>query len=147
MSSLSRHGLSLQLGDLHQRARPSGGMCLQAVQAVADENAVFIDQRHDVGHGADRGQADGRHQKVPQRLADALGLAGPLAEGPGQLERHARAAQAAERIAVPRQPRMDDRRRVRQSRGELVVIGDDQLQAQLAGQRRFGNAGDAAIDA
>ena len=70
----------------------------QAIQAVPHEDAILVDERHDVGHRADRRQSDGPHQKVPHRLADALRLARPLAERPGHLQRHRRAAQAGERI-------------------------------------------------
>ena len=65
---------------------------LQTLQAVMHENAIFIDQRHDVGDGADRGDADGLHQERSHRLADALRLAGSLAQCPRQFERHAGAA-------------------------------------------------------
>ena len=81
----------------------------QAVETVAHEDAVFVDQRHDVGDGADRGQADGPHQKHPHRLADALGLAGLLTERPGQLERDGGAAQSGEWIGRARQAGVDDR--------------------------------------
>ena len=40
---------------------------------------------------------------------------------------------------------MHDGRGVGQSRPRLVVVGDDQLDVQLAGQGRLFHAGDAAI--
>ena len=111
------------------------------------ENAVLVDERHDVGDRADRGQADRRHEEVPHGLGHAFGLAGPLANGPGQLESHARTAQSAERIARARQARMDDRRSGRQFRAKFVMIGDDQLQADFARRESRLDASDAAIDA
>ena len=141
-------GVSLggDLGDGHQRGQAQGGRVGQALQPVVDQHAVLVHQRHDVGHGAQGGQPDGLEQEILHPRGDPLGPAGLLAEGPGQLQGHARAAQAAERIAAAGQPRMDDGRGVGQLRARLVVVGDDQLDAQLAGQGGLLDAGDAAID-
>ena len=69
-----------------------------------------------------------------------------LADGPSQLHGHRRAAQAAEGIAAAGQPRVYDGRRFGQLRARLVVVGDDQLQAQLPGHIRLVHAADAAVD-
>ena len=65
--------LFVEAGDLLEGQETGRGIMAQAVEAVADEDAVFIDERHDVGHGADRGQADGRIRNMriasPTRLA------------------------------------------------------------------------------
>ena len=134
------------LGDLHQRGQPERRRVGQALQPVADQHAVLVDQRHDVGHGAQGGQPDGLNEKILHPRGDAFGPGGLLAEGPGQFHRHARAAQTAERIVAARQSRMNDRRGLGQSRAGLVVIGDDQLDAQFPGEDRLVDAADAAID-
>ena len=76
---------------------------------MADEDAVFVDERDDVGHRADGGEADGPHQEVLHRLADALGFAGLLAERPGEFQGDGGAAQAGERIGRAGQAGVDDR--------------------------------------
>ena len=108
--------LLIELRQLHQRGQPGRRTMLQALQSVMDQNAIFVDQRHDIGHGADRRQSHRLQQERPHRIADALRLAGPLAQRPRQFERHARAAQSGERILMPRQPRMHDRGRLGQGR-------------------------------
>ena len=110
------------------------------------QHSVLIDQGHHVGHSSQGGQPDGLQQEIAHPRADFAGPAGLLAQGPGQLEGHARAAQVAERIAAAGQAGMDDGRRLGQLRRRLVVIGDDQLQAELAGQGGLFHGGDAAID-
>ena len=56
------------------------------------------------------------------------------------------AGQPAERVAPPRQARVDQHGRVGQRLLHLVVVGDDQLQAEPSRLLRLGEAGDAAID-
>ena len=113
---------------------------------MADQDAVLVDQRHDVGHGAQRGQTHRLDKKILHSRADAFGPAGLLAQGPGQFHGHARAAQSAEGIIAAGQTRMDDGRGRGQPRARLVMVGDDQLDAQLAGQLGFVATADAAID-
>ena len=98
------------------------------------QHAVLIDQRHHVGHRPQGRQPDGLDEEVAHPRADLLRPAGLLAQRPGQLEGHARAAQAAEGIVAAGQPRMDDRRGLGQARAGLVMVGDDQVQAESAGQ-------------
>ena len=113
-SSPSSCCLSCSLVWRSRAATPTVGYARRLLQAVAHEDAVLVDQRHDVGDGADRGEADGLEQELPQALVDALALARPLADGPRQLERDRGAAQAGERIAAAGQPGMHDRRGARQ---------------------------------
>jgi len=117
---------------------------------VADEHAVLFEKRHHVRHCAKRRQNDGVEQKLAQPRRD-LGAAGRLlAQRPRQLERDAGTGQTAERIgravAGRRQAWMNQRVGLRQGRLELMVIGDDEFQAQAACLLCFLNAGDAAID-
>ncbi len=108
---------------------------------------VLSAQRHDVGHRADRGQSNGPHQEGAHLRGGFFAVAQPLANSPGELERDADAAQVAERIARAGKPRMHEARRLRQGGTDLVMVGDDKLQAQFAGQGRLGDAADSAIDA
>ena len=75
-----------------------------------------------------------------------LAVAEALADLPGQLERHRRAAEVAERVAAPRQPRVDDHVGLGQLGADRVVVGDDQLDAQLARQPGLGDGRDPAVD-
>ena len=125
--------LVVDLGDLHEGLQARAGPLLEAHQAVSDQGAILVDQRHHVGHGAHRRQTGRLKQKRLHPLADALGRAGLLADRPGEFEGHARAAQTAERIVRAGQPGMDDRGRPGKLGPRLVVVGDDQFQATLAG--------------
>ena len=127
-------------------ATPSVGHFGQAFQAVMHQHAILIDQGHHVGHRPQGGQPHGLEREVSHPRADLLRPAGLLAQRPGQLEGHARAAQLAEGIGAARQPRMNDRRGLGERGPGLVMIGDDQFQAELAGQGGLLDAGDAAID-
>ena len=109
-------------------------------------NAVFVEQWHDVGNEPERGQSDGVEQKLAQPWLDFLAAAELLTEQPGDFERHAGAGQAAERLDRPRPSRMHDDGGGRQLTLALVVIGDDQFEAQLVRFRGFVEARDAAID-
>ncbi len=112
---------------------------------MPDEDSIFVEQRNDVGHRADRRQADCLDEKVSHSRADFFGLVRPLTNGPGELESDARPTQAGERIGRARQPWMHDRRRGRQAVGEFVVVGHDQFQAETLGRFGLGYAGNAAI--
>ena len=46
---------------------PGGGRCRKLLKPVPHQHAVLVDQRHDVGHGAQRGQPDGLHQELAHR--------------------------------------------------------------------------------
>ena len=124
----------IDLGELHQRRQPGRRALLQTLQTVMHQDAVFIDQRHDVGHGADRRQSDGLQQERPHGFADFFRLASALAKCPGQFESHAGAAQTGERILMAGQARMNNRRGLRQFGRHFVMIGNDQFQAQFAGR-------------
>ena len=76
---------------------------LEPGQAVADEDAVLVVQRHAVRHRAERDKGDTVDKEIAV-LVSNLGpaAAGTLAERPSQLKRHARAAQMAEGVVTPR---------------------------------------------
>ncbi len=67
--------LAVEAGDLEQRAQPGVLRALERVQAEAREDAVLVDQRHDVadrrdrdvGHRVDRGTRAGRSRDAPRR--------------------------------------------------------------------------------
>ena len=77
--------LGLDLGNLHQRGQPQRRAAGETLQAMMHQHAVFIDQRHDVGHGPQRRQSHRLDQEIPHSRADLLRPAGLLAKGPGDL--------------------------------------------------------------
>ena len=115
---------------LDQRANARPGRCVDPLQPQLDDDAVFIRQRHHVGHGGQRGNVHIFHGRIQsaQRLH--------------QLERHARAAQRRKRIAV--QQRIHHRA-VRQRLRRAMVVGDDHVQPQRLRQRHQRHAGHAAV--
>ena len=138
--------LVVELGDGHQCGEAWDRVLFQRDQPVVHENAVLVQQRHHVGHRAERRQTDRLQQKLAQVRADLGRLAGAAAQRPGKFERDGRSAQIAERIAMAGQTRMDDGRGAGEFRTGLVMIGDDELDTQLLGGERFACAGDAAVD-
>jgi hypothetical protein len=137
--------LLVQAGDFEQRSDSGDRQFPQRLQAVADQDPVFADQRDDVGDGSQRGEADGRFEKLTHRRRGAAAFTQPLADGPGQLERDPGTAEVAKRIRSSRQPRMDETRRIRQLSRERVMVGHNQLEAQFPRQCGLSQAGDAAI--
>ena len=75
----------------------------------------------------------------------ALAATGLLAQQPRYFERHAGAGQAAERIGVAWQARMDMDVSAWQAVCEFVVVCDDQFQSQAAGFLGLKAARDAAV--
>ena len=127
-------------------AQPGRGLAGDPGQAVPDHHAILVRERHHVGDRRQRDQAHGPDQEVAEVGRGALAVAEALADLPGQLERDARPAQIAARIGAARQPRVDDHVRLRQARADRVVVGHDQLDAQLAGQLGLADRRDPAID-
>ena len=68
-----------------------------------------------------------------------------VGQGLDQLERHASAAQIVARVAAVRSPGVDQRVAVGQLVRALVVVGNDQIDAELAGQSGGGVRGGAAV--
>ena len=102
------------------------------------DDAVLADQRHDVGERADRGNLDEGRQ--PLRLARSG------AQRLHQLQRDADAGEMLVRIGAVVALRIDHRQRDRQRGVRLVMVGDDQIDPELAGAQRRLGAADAAVD-
>ncbi len=92
---------------------------------MADEDAVFVLQRHHVGHRTQGRQRHGVEQALAEARRDLVGAAGALAQRPRQLERHPRAGQAAERVGPIAEPGVDEHGGVWQALPRLVVVSDD----------------------
>ena len=120
-------------------ARPGRGAA-QAADAHGHQAAVLVEQRHDVGHGADRDDVEVRPQG--ERQLDAVGAA-VFEQRVGQLEGHADPGQMRERIAS--QFGVDDNT-VGDPPDRLVVIGDDHVEAELTGTGDLGVGADPAVD-
>ena len=118
----------------------------QSLQSVLDDHSVFILQRHDIGDEAERRQTEQVEERFAQFGADPVAAAGALGDGPREFEGDRRTGQSGERILRPGQPRMDEHIRGRQCLLHLVVIGDDQFDADFAGDLRFLHAANPAID-
>src|SRR5207249_4949571 len=83
-----------------------------------------------------------QRQAVEQELAqgrrDALAATGAFGKQPSQLEGDAGAGQAAKGICRARQARVHESVRARQRIPELMMVGDDQFQAQAPGRSSGG---------
>ena len=71
--------LACQAGGFQQRRQADRRLLAEPPQAVADEDAVLVVQRHHVGDQAERGEGDGIEQELPQLRRDLLAALGPLA--------------------------------------------------------------------
>ena len=116
------------------------------MQPLPHEDPVFIDERHDVGHRAEGGQADRSQEHLAEPGCDPRVAAGPRRDRPGEFEGDAGAAELSEGIGRAGEARMHEHVGVRERVAEGVVIGDDEFEAELTGPRRLGDARDAAID-
>ena len=97
----------------------------EQVEAEFGDDPVLSHQRYDVGQGA-----DGRNlQECRQPAVASVGGA----EGLHQLERHAHSGEVLLGVAAIVPLRVHDGQRRRQRRPGLVVVGDDQIEAELAG--------------
>ena len=130
----------------HQFDQTVGRVGRQRSQPVDDQHAIFIDQRHDVGHGADRRQGERPHQQPSHRRGDFLTPGGRLAQRPRQFERHAGPAQLAKGVVRARQPRVHDDFGIGHRFSQTVVVGDDQRQPEFFAKRRAVDRRDAAVD-
>ena len=123
--------LLMQLGQLQQPRDSRPATLPQALEAMLHIDPVLVEQRHDVGHRAERRIADRLEQHLPQPRRDLLGARGSRGDRPGQLEGHARAAEFAKGIVGPREPGMHEHVGIWKRVGEVVMVGDDQFQTQL----------------
>ena len=119
------------LRQLHELFQPRTRACPHAHHAFADDDAVFLHQRHNIRDGREGGEVNPLFDAVhaQQRLRD--------------FERDPRAAQPLERIRL--------NQRIQHCIGfgqlfrQLVMVGDDDGHATLFRQRDFIEIGDAAV--
>ena len=128
-------GLSGQTRLAQQRVQPDEVAAVNALEAAAHDRAVFPLHAHHVRHRADRGE---------RAVARKDGLLA-LVEGEHQLERHAHAGKVLERVGAVRPVRIDHCRGVGQGLLALVMIRNDQIDAQRIGVGGFLHTGDAAV--
>ncbi len=131
-------GLAGQAGDVEQR--PQADLVRAAGQHLESEfgdDPVLADQRHDVGQGADGGDL---HERRQPGVAPGL-----LAQRLDQLQRHADAGQMLVRIAAVGPLGIDDGEGARQFAVGLVVVGDDEVEAELGGPARRVGRADPAV--
>ena len=131
--------LPVRPGGFEQRAQADLVRTLrQHLQSELGDDAVLADQRHDVGERADRRDLHERRQ--PRRLPR------PRAERLHQLQRDADAGEVLVRIAAVVSLRIHHRARIGQLVVRFVMVGDDQVDAELAGAARRFRRADAAVD-
>jgi hypothetical protein len=130
--------LAGQPGDVEEGTQPHLVRPLgQHLQAQLGDDAILAHERHHVGERADRRNLDERRQPV--------GLARPQAQRLHELERDAHAGQVLVGIRTVVPLGIDDRDGIRQIAVGLVVVGDDEIEAQLARASRRVGAADAAV--
>ena len=59
-------GLTVQFGGFEQRLEPQRRLVLESSQTVTHEDAIFLKERHDVGHRPERCQDNGVEQELAQ---------------------------------------------------------------------------------
>ena len=98
----------MELRQLHEVLYARPPTLPQALQPMLDEDSVFVDQRHDIGHCTQRRIADAPQQHFAQPGSHLLGAAGTRGNRPRELESDSRPAQLSKRIACAGQPRMHE---------------------------------------
>ena len=100
-------------------ARRVGSAAIPA-EPVADEDPVLADERDDVGDRRQRHQADRPDEEVAEVGRGLLAVAEALADLPGELERHPRAAEVGARVGAARRAAGGRSRRPRGARSPIV---------------------------
>ena len=114
----------------HQRGKTASGAGIEHLQPLRHDVAVFTEQGNAVRHRGERGKIE----QLVRAVAD---------ERARKLKRHARAAEIVVGILVLQLGIDDDT--VGQGFGQLVVIGDDDVRAQLVDILRLLRAGNTAV--
>ena len=117
-------------GDVEQGGEPRPAALAHDLQPLDDEGAVEAGQRHDVGdrrerHEIERGDEVRRLAPVPE-----AGFAQSPVQRDQRHEHHARGRQMAEAREIVRPVRVDERERLRQRLGSLVVVEHDHVEAE-----------------
>ncbi len=129
---------------LDQRPQAHQLGVVHAQQPESGEDPILAGKRHDVGDGAESRQAGGVDKELAEVGPDPFGLRERSSNSPGEFERDAGTADI--RVGVAGQDgRMHDHVGLRQRGAGCVMIGDDQGQADLAGDLGFLYGGDAAV--
>ncbi len=119
-------GLARKSRRFEQRAQPDGVTAgAERAEPELGDHAILADQRHDVGEGADRGDLDERRQ--PLGLRRRAGRA----PGPASARRRRRPGSCRDRCSRARLGLITAKRRRQRAFG-LVVVGDDQIDAEFA---------------
>lgn len=141
----------VQFRFLAQCADTDDGAAGDLLQAEAGDDAVFSQERHDVGDDAHGGEGEQFDQQGAERRVDLVAAARECGQSPRELVRDARAAEVWERIG-----RATGRERVHECEGfgqigdrlgRRVVVGDDEVAAPGLGFAGGNRCGDAAVDA
>ena len=124
-------------------ARP--GRCLNQTKSQCHDQTVFVDDRHHIGDGSQRHQIPVLHGHTADALAQFVLGMGQGFHGTQEFEHHAHARHLLEGIGIVGAMGIDHRSGIGQLLAALVVIGDDQGYAQLAGIRGFRHCRNAGI--
>ena len=133
---LGRDGLARQAHLVQQGDKARAVGLLQLPQARFYQGAVLARQGHHIGHGAHSGQIAAVFQHL---------LRGAAVQRCAELKGYARAAQALEGAGIVFPAGVHHRHRSGQTLMGQVVVGDDEVHAQLSGKIRLVQRGDAVI--
>ena len=128
------HALAaIELRVVEQRAHAHHLHGVDGGKPTRHEDAVLVDKRHHVRHGAERHQRHAAHQRVLEHRGHVLAAAPEPRELGRHLERHRRSAEVDERRRVASRERgVRDRRSLGHAAGiHVVVVGDQELDAQF----------------
>ena len=132
--------------ELDQPGQAGAATGAEVFKAVLYEQPVLVDQRHDVGDRSKGRQADRPQERLPEPGRHAGGAARPRGDRPRQFEGHAGPAEAAEWIGRVWEAGVHEHVGRGQGGGEVMVVGDDQLQPEVAGMLRLRDRRDPAVD-
>ena len=136
---------AVESDDIDECLQPERWFLGNAFQTVLDADAVFVAERHHIGNEAERTETDGIEKELAQFGRDFVAGAESLCDRPREFERDTGAGQPTEGI-VAGQPRVNDRRGIRNIVEHFVVVSDDQIQPDSPRFFGFRNRGDPAID-
>src|ERR1700722_10780566 len=137
---------SVRAGGVEQSREPRAAALPHDREALDDKGAVEPDERHDIGDGGERDEVERRHEILAFAAGPEAGCPQRAVQRHERHEGHARRAEIAEPGKIVLAVGIDERRRLRQRLGGLMVIEHDHVEAELARDLKRLATDGAAVD-
>lgn len=141
--------IGVESGGGDEGAESDDGCCFDSCEAELGDDAVLVNERDDVGDGSEGGEDEEIDEGGAERGGDGIRFAVEGRESPGEFVGDSGAAEFSEGVLRVWSSWVDDGEgawHVVHLRGWVVVIGDDEVDAEVFGFDCGVDGGDAAVD-